>query len=288
MTARNLLAPLLLGGLTVWRTLGGRQGPRQAFRILLLHGIPERHRKALDRLLSWIGEHHGFMSPAGVDARLAGAGPGDKGASDRVPILVSFDDGFASNHSIARSLLAAHGVRAIFFICPGLIDLAPDAQAPAIAKRLFRAGPPETLMGWDQLAELQQDGHLIAAHTMTHQDLSSLQGDALEEEIVRAGDRIRDVLGVWPDWFAWPFGDIDAVDEGALGVIGGHYKFCRSGVRGVNKAGDSGLGLLADHVDLATSFSWQRLALEGGLDGRYRSARARLSEMLQAAATADR
>jgi peptidoglycan/xylan/chitin deacetylase (PgdA/CDA1 family) len=286
MSARNILAPLLLGGFTAWRALAGRRYPPQAFRILLLHDIPERHRGALDRLLSWIGQRHGFLSPAEAEARLSGNVTG--GASGRVPVLVSFDDGFVSNHLVARAVLATHGVRAVFFICPGLMDLAPEEQKATVAKRLYRAQPPtviEPLMGWEQIGELREGGHLIAVHTMNHRDLSSLTGDALEEEILRAGTRIREETGAWPDWFAWPFGDIAAIDAGALGVISRHYKFCRSGIRGVNAPGGSGLELFADHVDLDASFSWQKLALEGGLDGRYRSARARLAEIVQ---TADR
>jgi hypothetical protein len=68
-----------------------------------------------------------------------------------------------------------------------------------------------------------------------------------------------------------------------LAIAAKRYRVCRSGVRGLNLPGQNRVALLADHIDLGSSFAWQRLTLEGGLDGRYRAARKRLATMARAA-----
>ena len=271
---RHLIAPLWL----MVRRLCPASLPPGAFRIVLLHDIAPGQESALDRLLTHIGATAGFMAPGDVAARLAMT------ASDGAcPVLVSFDDGFSSNHALAKSVLARHGVKALFFVCPGLMDL-PRAQQPiAIAANVFRgkATTVPDMMTWDQAAELAALGHTIGAHGLSHARLAGLDPARLEDEIGGARRRLTEQLGRPADWFAFPFGDIGSIDGAALTVIARHFRYCRSGVRGLNRAGTSPMGLLAQHVDLDAPLSYQRMALGGGLDRRYGGARERLSRMAQ-------
>lgn len=272
---RRLMAPLWLAA----RRLRPVASPPGAFRILLLHDIAARQEQALDRLLTNIGRGSGFLAPNDVAARLAMT------ASDGAcPVLVSFDDGFASNHALAKSLLARHGIKALFFVCPGLMDLPCDRQPAAIAASVFRGGTSAVpaLMTWDHVAELAARDHAIGGHGMTHVRLSGLDPARLEDEIGGAQRRLGEQLGRPAGWFAFPFGDIASIDEAALSVVARHFRFCRSGVRGLNRMGVSPMALLAEHVDLDAPFAYQRMALEGGLDFRYAEARARLETMARA------
>lgn len=269
---RHLIAPLWLAA----RRLRPTDPPTGAFRILLLHDIAAGQEPALDRLLARIGRASGFLAPNDVAARLATATP-----DGACPVLVSFDDGFASNHALAKSLLSRHGIQALFFVCPGLMDL-PRAQQPAaIAASVFRgqANAVPDMMSWDHVADLAARGHAIGGHGMTHVRLAGLDPARLEDEIGGAQRRLGEHLGRPADWFAFPFGDIASIDEAALGVVARHFRFCRSGVRGLNRMGVSPMALLAQHVDLDAPLAYQRMALEGGLDVRYAEARARLAAM---------
>ncbi|MBM3952468.1 MAG: polysaccharide deacetylase family protein [Rhodospirillales bacterium] len=272
---RHLVAPLWLAT----RHLLPPTPPSGAFRVLLLHDIATHQEAALDRLLAHIGRAAGFLTPGDVPARLAAT------ISDGTcPVLVSFDDGFASNHALAKSVLACHGVKALFFVCPGLMDLPRNKQSAAVAANVFRGKTDAVpdLMTWDQVAELVALNHTIGGHGMSHACLAGLDSDRLEDEIGDARRRLTERLGRAADWFAFPFGDIASIDKAALGIIGRHFRYCRSGVRGLNRAGTSPIALLAEYVDLNAPFAYQRLALEGGLDFRYAEARTRLEEMIRA------
>jgi peptidoglycan/xylan/chitin deacetylase (PgdA/CDA1 family) len=171
--------------------------------------------------------------------------------------VLNFDDGFQANRDVAERILAPRGIKAAFFVSPGLVG-------------------QEGYMGWSDLAALAKSGHVIGAHGMSHRRLAGLRGADLEAEVVLPGEAIAEKLGATPEWFAFPFGDIDSIDPTALVLIGRHYQRCRSGVRGANSPDTHRLAVLADHVDLGSSFAWQRLTVAGGLDAPYREARERL------------
>lgn len=275
---RNLLAPAL----SIAHRLRRRRMPPGAVRILILHDIKPAQEASLQRLLERIAIRHGFVAPAEAVARLGGRAPAD----GRAPVLVSFDDGFRSNLGIAEGMLARLGIKALFFVCPGLIDTAPAEQPAAVARRMFRGATsvfdlpaPPVLMAWEDLARLVEQGHEIGAHSLTHRALEPLRGDSLLAEVVDSGERIADRLGRPVPWFAFPFGDIASIGQTALDLIAAHYPLCRSGVRGLATAATPPLALPAQHVDLDAPPAWQDFALEGGLDFRYGAAFAELCAM---------
>lgn len=288
MKQRELIAGPWFAALTAWRALAGAAAPPGAFRILLLHDVPAARRSGLAALLDHVSRRCGFIAPREAMARLASDVPP---ANDRrpAPCLLTFDDGFASNREVAETLLQPRGIRAVFFVCPGLIDLAPDAQRAAIARNIHDGHPPHgasahgSLMGWDDLAALARAGHAVGGHSLSHRRLTTVQGAALEDEIAGTAERLSRRLGIAPDWFAYPFGDIESIDGAALASVGRHWRVCRSGVRGLNAPRTHRLALLADHIDLYAGAAWQRLAVAGGLDRRYEAARRRLAAMAAAA-----
>ena len=264
----------------VARTLPGGGG----FRIILLHDVPADRLPDLERLARHVLRRHAVLLPRMVDEWL---GDGAVEMRDfRQPCLFAFDDGFASNHD-AGALLAGLGIQALFFVCPGLVDLALEAQPAAVAERVFQgrpgamsAGSDRCLMTWDQIRELADMGHTIGAHGMSHRRLTTLTGDALHEEVVGAGRRIADRIGRPVDWYAYAFGEAGDVNAEAMAVIARHYRYGRSGVRGANPPSTPHHALRADAVDLAAPERYQRLILEGGLDPLYRRHRRHIDGLL--------
>jgi peptidoglycan/xylan/chitin deacetylase (PgdA/CDA1 family) len=263
--------------------------PASAFRILMLHDVPEEQCNAFERLVADLKKTRKILSPEEAEKLLDGVAP-DQPATDwgRLPVLISFDDGFQSNHVLAADILAGHGVKALFFVCPELVDLEGEAQAQAIAANIFRGQidwrqlpQDQRLMTWSELAELRAMGHTIGAHGMGHRRLAGLAGDALGREILGAGARIEEELQAPADWYAYAFGNIASINRAALAAIALHYKYCRSGIRGVNSEATGRYALLADQIEADLPGTYLDLVLEGGLDGRYRQPAGQLSRMLE-------
>lgn len=262
-----------------WLALHRLFGPSPGLRLLLLHEVTAAELPALQRLVTWLAEGDRLGRPAELEAVLSGAAPP---AGPRW--VFSFDDGFAGNLAAARIIERAGG-RALFFVCPGLIELAPGPQAEAIGTCIFdgkKGACDLRLMDWDELASLQAAGHTIASHTMRHRRLTRLGPAEIEGELADAAALLTNRLGTQPDWFAFPFGDIASISAEALAIIGRHHRYCRSGVRGAIESATHPLAIPADQIDLAAPWAYQRLVAEGGLDARYRAARSRLAGMASA------
>lgn len=274
MSVRDTLAPLLLAG---WQLARPLLAPPQTFRILLLHDISVPKRDVFTRLVQDLAAAGRLIAPSDAEAILAG----ERVPHGPPPVLLSFDDGFTSNLEVAESILAPLGARALFFVCPGLIGLEPQARAAAAQTNILRGlkPAPEPLLDWGGIERLAALGHTIGSHTSRHLRLTSLSPDQRTEEIGEAARQLAARLGRVPDWFAYTFGDITAVDAAALAEIGRHHRYCRSGIRGPNSRMTPPLALRGDNIDLGTGEAWRRLAMEGGLDALYRQQRRKLDAM---------
>jgi peptidoglycan/xylan/chitin deacetylase (PgdA/CDA1 family) len=66
--------------------------------------------------------------------------------------------------------------------------------------------PPDTVLGWDTLADLMAQGVTIGSHSCSHPDFSLLGRDAIIEELTRSRELVRTRLGLSTTDFAIPFG----------------------------------------------------------------------------------
>lgn len=279
MNVRNRIAPLWLTGWQRWRRL--RPAPTGSFRVLLFHDVSAAERESFTRLVRALHAAGRLISPVEAEARLAGrVAAADMAAP--VPCLISFDDGFESNLDVAEAVLDPLGVKALFFICPGLTGMTGKVQAEAIATNVFdgkRDAGDLRIMGWDAVEKLLAQGHAIGSHTRDHLRLTALEPNARAEQVEGAADLFTHRLGTVPSWFAYTFGDVDSIDAGSLALIKRYHRYCRSGVRGNNSPATHPLALRADHVDLLGSEAWRWVAVEGGLDPLYGTARDRLDAL---------
>ncbi len=270
LLARPLLAAHRLAGLV-------RRPPLGAVRMVILHDVPPLQWEALGRLVKHASRRFGVIGPDEARARLAGEAKPDR----RAPVLFTFDDGFRSNFEVAGAVLDPLGVKALFFVCPGLVDLPQAEQPAAVVTRVLLRPEAEApaLMNWDDIRALERAGHGIGCHGMDHARLAGLEAATLEHQVGAAGRRLAEALGHRVAWYAFTFGDVGSIDAAALAAIGAHFPLCRSGVRGLAHAGGHPLALPAEAVDLDADWAWQCLALEGGLAPLYRRRLAALSAM---------
>ena len=264
--------------------------PAGSFRIVLLHWVLREWEAAFECLLQYLLRTGGIISPEEAEARLCGtSGPTREG---RVPYLLTFDDGYASNAVVAKSILRRHAVKALFFVCPDVMDLPRSRQLQAISRQYFEPGtpgalaPPEAaLMSWAEVEELAASGHTIGSHGSSHARLSGLTGAEREREIAGSADRLADRLGGPVRWFAFPFGNLESLDEASCRLIVQRYDYCCSGIRGIVSMTADPWALLRESVDLSTSFAYQVCALEGGLDLAYLRKARRLRSLFSGART---
>lgn len=116
------------------------------------------------------------------------------------PIILTFDDGFASVHTQALPALARHGFTATVFPISAGLGSAIDWSVGG------RSLPNLKLLEAPQLHELVASGWEVGAHTVHHEHLPSLDGPALKEEVAGSKRALEDLLGRPVGTFAYPYG----------------------------------------------------------------------------------
>lgn len=261
--------PLRLGN-NLLRRLGVK--PDAQLRVLIYHDIAPQEQERFAAQLRWLTMSWTFISPNRFAAMMRGVEP-IEGAN----LLLTFDDGFASNRRVAEDVLNPMGIKALFFVVSAFVDLIDGDDCRAfIARHICTGMTTETIpdhwrnMTWDDLTYLLESGHTIGAHTHTHCRLSEMQhNNDLMAEVVESTDKIECNLGVKVDHFAFPFGDLASFSPSVLAIAKQRFSFIYTGLRGDNVGGVPLWALRRDAVFPGNSFGLIGALLEGGADIRY-------------------
>ena len=124
------------------------------------------------------------------------------------PVVITFDDGRASDYTEAYPLLARHGLRAEFFVNPAFV------------------GTPG-FVTWDQAREMARAGMSIQSHAYDHVYLTRESEAGLVHQVAGAKKRIEDEIGAPVSYLAAPYGDLNArvVEEA---IAAGYDAVCTS------------------------------------------------------------
>jgi peptidoglycan/xylan/chitin deacetylase (PgdA/CDA1 family) len=141
-----------------------------------------------------VGRHFNVISLHGLLDRLR------KGQDISGCMVITFDDGYEDNRTIAAEVLKHYGLPATFFIATDLIG--SDTQ-PYWDKA---NGVHTRWMSWEQVRELHAMGFEIGAHTRTHADLASLPEREAYDEILGSRRALEEALGAEVRLFSFPFG----------------------------------------------------------------------------------
>lgn len=126
-------------------------------------------------------------------------------------VALTFDDGFANFATEAAPHLEDHGLLSTVFVVSDHVGGHNDWGG-----RRSSQVPHLPLLGWDELAEVQNRGAMIGAHTRHHRPLTQLRGEELADEVRGGVERIASALGRRPTAFAYPYGAVDAVVTAAV------------------------------------------------------------------------
>ena len=242
-------------------------------RVLLYHDIAPEEYKDFERQLSWLSRSWTFISPEHFAAVISG----EATIQDK-SLLLTFDDGFASNLTVTEKILNPMGIQALFFVVSDLVAIEDNEEARQFIVRNVKLGSsmdklPTYMsnMKWADLEALLEQGHSIGAHTRTHARLSEISSsDSLADEIVCSANRLENRLGVRMEHFAYTFGDLESFSIQALQVAKERFRYIYSGLRGNNLFGTSSFSIRRDVLSPSDPHALVGAFLEGGADFLYR------------------
>lgn len=131
----------------------------------------------------------------------------------KINILVTFDDGYASWVSSVAPVLERYGVRGMFFINSGLLDVADDSEKVCAFMRDELMIRPRRPLTWEGAKRLIGAGHTIGSHAYHHVNLASLEGAEIRVVLEKDKTRITEKLGTTVSEVAYPFGTPNHVNE---------------------------------------------------------------------------
>ncbi|MGE3507398.1 MAG: polysaccharide deacetylase family protein [Vicinamibacterales bacterium] len=142
-------------------------------------------RSAFERHLRYLREHHDVIDLDQLFAWLRGTL-----TTTRSPCVITFDDGWADNFTVAYPLLRQYGLPASIFL---------------ISEKV---GDP-ALLTWEQVHEMRQHGVSFGSHTATHPVLTEIGDAAVVEELTLSKARLERELGTPCRWVCYPKGRFD-------------------------------------------------------------------------------
>lgn len=249
--------------------MGGRSSKR--LRVLMYHDIAPNEEELFASHLRWLAKSWRFIDPARFGELLCGNEPVREDS-----LLVTFDDGFASNRGIVERVLNPLGIHALFFIVSGYASLSEnDDWRGYVAHHIYPDMKPTEVpdhwqnMDWDDLSYLLETGHDIGSHSASHARLSKVTAADLENEIVGSANFLEEKLRVKVDHFAYGFGNLESFSPAALSLARRRFKYIHTGIRGDNACGVPPWAIRRDAIAPTDKLSLVGSFLEGGADRLY-------------------
>jgi peptidoglycan/xylan/chitin deacetylase (PgdA/CDA1 family) len=247
--------------------------------ILTFHSIRSDIIKDFESLIQMLSEEVGFITPSQFTRFLS-----NEYDLDQTRLLLTFDDGFYSNHLVAERILNRLKIKAIFFIPTAFIDCSNKSELEYFVRNNLHCPVDhwETRsMDRSQILELFQEGHLIGSHTVNHPNLGSLIAkEELEREILDSKSVLEEYLCTEIMHFAYPFGNINSINRWALDYLRKYYKYIYSGIRGPNIAGMNLLTIRREAISLKDDIIYNKMISKGALSFYYYFDRRKLNSMV--------
>jgi hypothetical protein len=130
----------------------------------------------------------------------------DNVAHEKVAII-TFDDGWKSQYENAKPILDKYNFKATFYV---------------ICDNVGKEGR----LSWQEIKQLQNEGHEIGSHSMSHVNLDEISSDEQDYEIVES-KKCLETNGIAVNSFSYPFNSGDENND-ILDVVSKHYEFART------------------------------------------------------------
>lgn len=147
------------------------------------------------RQMEWLYEHD--YRTVSLNSFLERVGNGTV-SSGKKNVVLTFDDGFENNYTVAFPVLKKFGFKATFFLSTAFLGTNSHWLEPPLDRM--------SMLSWEQVKEMSQAGMDFGAHTVHHTDLTVVDRDHAEREINDSKDVIEDHLNKGVYFFCYPFG----------------------------------------------------------------------------------
>ena len=145
--------------------------------------------------------------------------------------IVTFDDGYRDNITIAAPILEDLGIGACFFVSTGYIG----------TERRFAwnraVGLDSPVMSWQDVRDLRQRGFEIGSHTVSHRRMSELSQKEYEAELAESQRALEAHVGERVRVFAYPFGRFRDYSVCRRQIVERFYDIANTSIRGLNRPG---------------------------------------------------
>ena len=130
-------------------------------------------------------------------------------------IILGFDDSPKSQFTLAKPILDKYGFKGSFFVVCNYVNAGSD-------------GRDKTRMTWQDIDTLEEEGHDIESHSMTHTNLDMKSQQNLIYEIGESKQCLLDHVGVNPTIFAYPASSGHS-NATVVNVVSQYYDLARTG-----------------------------------------------------------
>jgi peptidoglycan/xylan/chitin deacetylase (PgdA/CDA1 family) len=152
-----------------------------------------------DAHLAWLQRHADVVS--------LGELVGGRGAGRTPQVAITFDDGYADNHTHALPLLAVRGLTATFFLTAGFLER--DAGVLRELAETWHTPVDELApLSWDQVKEMRSAGMTFGSHTWSHRNLAQINEAEVERELTRSRKVLEERLAEPVSAVAYPWGKL--------------------------------------------------------------------------------
>lgn len=146
--------------------------------------------------------------------------------------VLTFDDGFTGVYDFAAPVLKTLDWPATVFLVAGKLggqsDWAVTTEVPMF---------PHPLMDETQLRNLSKQGFSLQSHSLQHHDLTTLDAQALEQDLSDSRTLIAEINGQAPAYLAYPYGRHNEDVRNAAQDVG--FTMAFSVESGFNRPGES-------------------------------------------------
>lgn len=235
-------------------------------RVLNYHHCCESDKEQFIKQIHWYSEHFHICSMEELESFLSGK----KQFTDKPALLLTFDDGYLDNYTVAHQVLSEMNFSAVYMVSAGLVG-----------KKAFRDGIEAEYISEDQLKEMISQGASIGCHTFSHHRMDEADTEeTLVHEIVEAKHELERILKKPVTVFCWCGGEEHTYTKAASDIIrsaGFKYSFMTNSAP--IEAGCDKFQLDRSNIEAGWPLSLVKFQLSGFIDKRFAKKRARVHDL---------